>query len=86
MYPCAVLVGQIAAQMSTMGRLIEPSEIASTIFFCAEVSTTRLSIELMRKSSVSSAGFDRVCVRHACVQNPVVNGAVLHANLGQNSR
>ena len=37
--------------MSTMGRLIEPREIAQTVFFCAE--------------------------------NPVINGAVLHANLGQ---
>ena len=37
--------------MSTMGRLIEPTEIAQTIRFC--------------------------------VENPVINGAVLHANLGQ---
>ena len=37
--------------MSTMGRLIEPREIASTVLFCAE--------------------------------NPVINGAILHANLGQ---
>ncbi len=35
----------------TLGRLIQPSEIAETIYFCSE--------------------------------NPVVNGAVLHANLGQ---
>ncbi len=40
--------------MSTMGRLIEPSEIARTVYFCAE--------------------------------NPVINGAVLHANLGQLER
>jgi len=40
--------------MSTMGRLIEPSEIARTVRFCAE--------------------------------NPVVNGALLHANLGQVER
>merc|ERR1712061_761892 len=37
--------------LHTMGRLIEPKEIAATIRFCAN--------------------------------NPVVNGAVLHANLGQ---
>ena len=36
--------------MSTMGRLIEPREIAQTVFFCAKT---------------------------------VINGAVLHANLGQ---
>jgi len=36
---------------STMGRLIEPEEIAATVLFCAE--------------------------------NPVINGAVLHASLGQ---
>jgi NAD(P)-dependent dehydrogenase (short-subunit alcohol dehydrogenase family) len=40
--------------MSTMGRLIEPQEIARAVRFCAE--------------------------------NPVVNGAVLHANLGQLER
>ncbi len=40
--------------MSTMGRLIEPPEIARTIVFCAE--------------------------------NPVINGAMLHANLGQLER
>ena len=37
--------------LSTFGRLIDPSEIAETILFCAE--------------------------------NPVINGAVIHANLGQ---
>ena len=40
--------------MSTMGRLIEPTEIARTVLFCAE--------------------------------NPVINGAVVHANLGQVER
>lgn len=39
------------ASMGTYGRLIEPKEIAETIYFCA--------------------------------QNPVINGAVMHANLGQ---
>lgn len=40
--------------MSTMGRLIEPVEIARTVRFCAD--------------------------------NPVINGAILHANLGQLER
>lgn len=39
------------ASMGTYGRLIDPKEIAETIYFCA--------------------------------QNPVINGAVMHANLGQ---
>ena len=42
---------QAIGGLSTFGRLIEPSEIADTIVFCAE--------------------------------NPVINGAVIHANLGQ---
>ncbi|MCB9766415.1 MAG: SDR family oxidoreductase [Alphaproteobacteria bacterium] len=40
--------------MSTLGRLIEPAEIARLVLFCAE--------------------------------NPVINGAMLHANLGQVER
>jgi len=40
--------------LSTFGRLINPNEIAETLFFCAE--------------------------------NPVINGALLHANLGQVER
>ena len=39
------------ASLSTFGRLIDPSEIASTVRFAA--------------------------------QNPVINGSVIHANLGQ---
>jgi NAD(P)-dependent dehydrogenase (short-subunit alcohol dehydrogenase family) len=39
------------SQRVTQGRLIQPGEIANTIYFCA--------------------------------QNPVINGAVIHANLGQ---
>ena len=42
---------QAIGGLSTFGRLIEPSEIADTIVFCAE--------------------------------NPVINGAVIHANLGK---
>lgn len=42
---------QAIGGLSTFGRLIEPSEIADTIVFCAK--------------------------------NPVINGAVIHANLGQ---
>jgi hypothetical protein len=38
----------------TFNRLIEPSEIAATLYFCA--------------------------------RNPVINGAVIHANLGQVER
>lgn len=37
--------------MSTMGRLVQPDEIAKTLLFCAE--------------------------------NPVINGSIIHANLGQ---